>query len=467
MKRAGEKSDENKKKKRRSLLFSDGNEDAHYSDGSHSCSYSSSLSAAASDASSWKRKTFEDESCDDDDEEEEEEEREKEEEKAGAREQKNEKKKRRTEAYPPASGILKDGRAEFEDILDDFKSAPPDVLQSEHKPAWDWQYHPDEVALAKESLEKRAEAKRRLQSDRLYSFLVQYAAFTRKDVSKVITPAGGTGRPRPSQAGWLPEHRRATSASARVFGTLRQERVAAGGGPSAPVLGGVAGTPPAPPHGEGAPPYSPPGAFRSPLAARRRREGEGEAEEGFVPLVPALASRDEQERLNEMHAENSERLYAISGWMDRPQVIGIQDVSPDALGHVAAAFARLKASTSLFATIPDYNSVINTAVDSVRTLFAKLSAFESAETAFFFPTRNTYDKNELRIRKHQRALVDAIGRYRWDPYTGDFSDTPRWLGEAQPDVLGIPFHPRPRVQPVGDFGDEPPTPTYSLGNPFL
>lgn len=317
------------------------------------------------------------------------------------------------------SGRLETGRVTFEEIHDEFRTMDPDELQKRHKTPYASIVTPGEVDEMRDWAIRKIKSKDRLRNDKMYDFITMVASFMIREPMRLLKTPTGIKRPPP---GGIP----GTGVPGR---TVRRTFAPPTGDPGGPVLGPtvVAQTPPSP-----LPPRTPlersPGGFLSPVGTPRIRSPQdqpppppplfGEGEELF-PLRGA-GFRDQQEELRAREAENAQRMFSLTYWLESPEVIGAMDISADVYGHAKLAFAQLKMRIPHYKNVDNLHRLIDTDEDIIRTYYAQLTAMASNMNRFLNPTRTPLDRNEHRIRKHITMLVQALARFRWDSKKNDF-----------------------------------------------
>ncbi len=261
-----------------------------------------------------------------------------------------------------AAGKMGPGYAVFEDIYHDFDRSDPTAVRDRNAPPYAPRLSEGETFAMVEWERNKIRSRSRLREDKLWRFLQLFASFTgRNDASRLLTgptrrfPGIGPG----TSAGVAPR-------------TFKTEFSPSKGSPQIPPLS----------------PSSPPGSTTSQKSS---------------PVPPPLATSLEDWR----------RLRSASGWLEEPDVIGTMDLSPEVYGHVMEAFTMITMKLPNMSELTSFEPFINTDVKQVASLFAKLSAMVSADTDFFFPTRNAFDANSARIERKIQGIIAGLGTFAW------------------------------------------------------
>jgi len=115
-----------------------------------------------------------------------------------------------------------------------------------------------------------------------------------------------------------------------------------------------------------------------------------------------------------------ERLARISGWLERPEILGVQGLSAEFYGHVESAYVDLKQRLPQFVDVPDMNVLAGTDTVEVRNLFARLAAYMAAVTDFFHAPVTSLDRNKQRLDLMIREIYSRLNRWSYDASRGDF-----------------------------------------------
>lgn len=362
------------------------------------------------------------------------------------------------------AGRLETGRVTFDEIHDEFRTTDPNELQRQHKTPYASIVTPEEVDTMRDWAIRKTESKNRLRNDKMYDFITMVAAFMNREPTRLLKTPTGIKRPPP---GGMP----GTGVPGR---TTRRTLAPPTGDPGGPILGPavVAQTPPSP-----LPIYTPierteEGVLWSPVGSPRIRSPQdrpppppprllgaaGEEEEGLIFPLRAAGFRNEQQELRAREAENAQRMFSLTYWLESPEVIGMMDISADVYGHAKLAFAQIKMRIPHFRNVDNLHRLIDTDEDIIRTYYAQLTAMASSMNSFFNPSRTPLDRNEHRIRKHISMLINSLSRFRWDPKKNDFTQHNQYEDHwEQGDGLVI----RGRGSSYNS-GVEPPT--YMLGD---
>lgn len=290
-----------------------------------------------------------------------------------------------------ASGRLEGNSLIIDEIRDDYDRLTPSTAISKHKPPEYPTPSESEVAEALQWAKSRMDTKRKVREDRIYQFLLKYAGYSFRNMSRVATsPAqfrggGGYG----SSSGGL-----APQVTAPPFTPPRQPQFFSAPGSPSDAPSGL--FPPGTPFNmtSSAPfpsfPPPPPGA----------------------PGVPPPPINPEVER--------AQRAVQIAEWIQKPAVIGQWELSEDVFSHAELAFAMLQMRVSHFLEVPDMVSFMESKVDVVHTYFAMIAVYASNANAFYNPTRTPLDKNKKRLNRDIGFLVDALSKFKWDSFARDF-----------------------------------------------
>lgn len=115
------------------------------------------------------------------------------------------------------------------------------------------------------------------------------------------------------------------------------------------------------------------------------------------------------------------QLQAVES-MDRLEIIGLAEISSTLYGHVSAAFAKLKLRLFRGLNVSDFHVMIDTEIETVRTLFAQMVAYEIMKTKNMNPTSVPLDSNFKRIQTEIEVLIRTLSQYRWNEEKKDFDD---------------------------------------------
>ena len=304
-------------------------------------------------------------------------------------------KKKKKPKTPKASGRLEGNSLIIDDIRDDYERLTPQEAISKHKPPQYPTPSEFEVAQALEWAKKRMETKRKVREDRIYQFLLKYAGFSFRNMTRVATsPAGIRGG---------------------AFGG------GFGGGGLAPQVTAPPFTPPSQPQFFSAPGTPPTGSFPPMTPFNTIANAPVPSLPSFSlspPLLPP-GSFGPPPPVNP-EIEHAQRAIQIAEWVQKPAVIGQWELSEDVFSHAELAFAMLQMRVPHFLEVTDMVSFMESKVNVVHTYFALMAVYVSDANAFYNPTRTPLDKNKKRLNRDIGFLVNALSKYKWDPFAKDF-----------------------------------------------
>lgn len=321
---------------------------------------------------------------------------------------------------PLAAGRIDPGRATYDEVRDEYFAADPARVRDRHRPPWEWTATDREMDAVMRWTDERMSIQERLSRDNARKFLETYAAHRNKEVSRLQTNVGGRGAFRREEENNLRWMQTAGELERATTGATPPQ---VGGGPSPAPRGADAG----PPSLLGGPrPIPRPGESLTQAHERARRQAE--EERGAREATRTTARMAERERL-----------ARIPGWLERPEVVGVQGLSAEVYGHVEAAYVDLKMTLPQFSEVPDPNSFVDTSQVEVRNLFARLAATKAAITDFFVSATTALDANKRRLDAVVAQLTGLLNRWAYDARAREFvRRSPEELRAAFEDSLMLP-----------------------------
>jgi len=260
-----------------------------------------------------------------------------------------------------AEGRLDPGGATYEDVEHDYLETAPLETGRVHHPPYEWDYTPEQLSNVMQWTETRIQYLDALHDDNTRKFLETYAAYRNREVSRLqLTPGGGNAA-----------YRRERSEMER------------------PVTAA-------------------PGA-QVPQASPLRTEEAG------------MAPREVLSELSDLRYGERMRSARISGWIERPEIMGRQGLSAEVYGHVESAYVDVKARLEQFANVPNHNVFVDTSVTEVRNLFARIAATMATITDFFLSPTTTLDRNKQRLTTMLSGYYQQLNHWEYDTQTHTFT----------------------------------------------
>jgi hypothetical protein len=311
-----------------------------------------------------------------------------------------------------AEGRLQPGRVTFDEVRNEYLAMDPDDIEERHRPPYEWTATSAEMERVVNWTDGRIAAQNRVRLDNTYKFLTTYAALRNKELARLQAPTaarrGAFRDEQETQFRWL------------QLGPEVLER--ADTGATVPGLGGPSPRPPESPPGPGAPPSlrvipPPPPLPPQPPPRHRRSFSVGGGEEDYERPVNELT---EEGRRQQARMDQRQRLARISGWLERPEIMGIQGLSAEVYGHVETAFVDLTSAFPQYAEVEDHDVLAGTDVVAVRNYFARLAAISSMISDFYNSPVTSLDKNKARLEADRSFVYRALNMWRYDKSRGAF-----------------------------------------------
>lgn len=293
-----------------------------------------------------------------------------------------------------AGGRIEPGRVTYDDVRQEHLATDPRDVRDRHRPPGEWTATDQEIETVVDWTNARISAQERVRQDNSRKFLEVYAAERGKEVSRLQT--GTASRPG--------AFRREEESSLRWMQSGPQvlER-----GESAPSLGGG----PSPvPRGVEIPDI---------LGPVRAAPLPGESQEQARDRVEMLRRQAAQERENERMAERM-RLTRISGWLERPEILGVQGLSSEVYGFVEKAYVYLKDNMPQFASLENMDVIPNSDEISVRNLFAQLAANYANHKDFLVSPITALDRTGDRLLIERGEILRRLNEWGYDATRGEF-----------------------------------------------
>jgi len=112
------------------------------------------------------------------------------------------------------------------------------------------------------------------------------------------------------------------------------------------------------------------------------------------------------------------RKYAALNWLERPEIMGMADMTPELFMGVDKAITLVKLNVSGFRALPDSNTktfdiIVKSKMHTFITLFAELTARQMNLAHFFEGLRGSFDKNHARVRLSIERLLKAMRHFKY------------------------------------------------------
>lgn len=313
-----------------------------------------------------------------------------------------------------AEGRIEPGRVTYDEIRSEYLGMTPEEIEQRHRPPYEWTATPQEMERVVDWVDGRIAAQGAVKQDNIRKFLETYAAHRNIELNKLQAPTaarrGAFQREEETQFRWM------------QLGPDVLERAETGA--AEPPLGGPSPRPStSPPRpglpGQVLPPPPPPPSLLD-------RPGGG--------VRPPPMTGQQQSRMNDR-----QRLARIPGWLERPEIVGVQGLSAEVYGHLESAHVDLKSNMPHYADVDDFNVLAGTDEIVVRNLFARLAATKAAVTDFYTSPVTTLDKNRDRLYADMAWLYNQLNKWRYVKTSDAFERrTDEELREEAESSLALP-----------------------------
>jgi len=114
------------------------------------------------------------------------------------------------------------------------------------------------------------------------------------------------------------------------------------------------------------------------------------------------------------------RVARISDWLEVPEIVGSEGLSPEVWGSVQETLTDLKIRLPKnYGDVPNGDAFVNTSNDDVRCLFAQAAATHSLMHKFYGPV-TSLDKNYGRLNRDLAYVYRGLKRWRYDSSAASF-----------------------------------------------
>ena len=299
-----------------------------------------------------------------------------------------------------AQGRIDPGHVTYDDVRQEYLRMDPSDIRDRHRPPGEWSATNREMTTVINWTNDRISAQDRMREDNTLKFIETYAAERSKERDRL--QKGTASRPGAFRREEESNFRR-TQDGSQILERPSGIAEDIGGEPSPPTFGQP--SVPSVLGGGGGPPR--PGETQESADQRARQEEQLEEIERGQTYQRA--------RMNER-----ERLTRISGWLERPEIIGIQGYSSELYGSVESAFVHLKENFPQFADLDDINTIPSTNEIVVRNLFARLAANMAGHSDFLNLPVTSLDRTGDRFRHKINEILKGLDHWGYNHKTKSF-----------------------------------------------
>lgn len=297
----------------------------------------------------------------------------------------------REASVAPAEGRIEPGHVVFDAVRSRHLEMGPGEVRDRNRPPFEWSATDREMSDMLNWTNERISAQDRLRQDNTRKFLETYAFERSKELSRLQTQTAARSN----------AFRREEESNFRWASSGPQ--VLERGETAQPVVGG-----PSPRREDVLPPtlLGPPRVAPFPgesVADARERER----------LQQQLEERERETTRTHGRMAERERLARISGWLERPEILGVQGLSSEVYGSVESAYVYIKNNMPQFAELEDMNVIPASDEVSVRNLFARLSANMAGHADFLNLPVTALDRTGDRFRA---KIIEILAQLNWWKY---------------------------------------------------